>query len=114
MNKKIDNGTLEMLFEIQKYFQNSILRKTCPEDNINELSTQLVHMVSELGEVTQEDTRWKNNNRTKIYDEESKERKLNELADVFIICVNLFLFSGFDSEEAYEAIKTKMLNNITR
>lgn len=114
MNKKIDNGTLEMLFEIQKYFQNSILRKTCPEDNINEFSTQLVHMVSELGEVTQEDTRWKNNNRTKIYDEESKERKLNELADVFIICVNLFLFSGFDSEEAYEAIKAKMLNNIIR
>lgn len=112
--KEYEEEMLKTLFDLQKYFQNNVLNKNCPEDNIEEFSNQIVHLISEIGEVTQEDKRWKTNKRVDEYDEDAKERKLLELSDVFIVFINLCLYSGFDVDKIFSYTKYKILENIIR
>lgn len=75
-----------------------------PIDSPRLASYHIQQLVSEIGEVLDADKRWKNFRNSKF----DGEAKLDELADCMIVLMNLFMFSGFTAEDAYEAIKTKV------
>lgn len=75
-----------------------------PADNISLSSYHVQQLMSEIGEVLDADKRWKNFRNDK-YD---KEAKAEELADCFIVLMNICMFSGFTSDEIEEAILSKI------
>lgn len=76
-----------------------------PADDIRLMSYHIQHLMSEIGEVLDADKRWKNSRNHK-YD---KAAKLKEIADCFIVLMNVSMFSGFDGGEIAQAIIQKVL-----
>lgn len=74
-----------------------------PQDIPQLSSYHVQQLVSEIGEVLEADKRWKNF-RNEKYD---KQAKLDELADCFIVLMNVAMFSGFNASEVYDAIVKK-------
>ena len=74
-----------------------------PQDIPQLSSYHIQQLVSEIGEVLEADKRWKNF-RNERYD---KEAKLDELADCFIVLMNVAMFSGFNASDMYGAIVKK-------
>lgn len=74
-----------------------------PQDIPSLASYHVQQLVSEIGEVLEADKRWKNFRNDK-YD---RDAKLDELADCFIVLMNISMFSGFSGEEIYDAIMKK-------
>ncbi len=60
--------------------------------------------MSEIGEVLNADKRWKNFRNDK-YD---RKAKVEELADCFIVLMNVAMFSGVDAVELGDAIDEKL------
>lgn len=75
-----------------------------PVDDIKLASYHIQQLMSEIGEVLDADKRWKNFRNDK-YD---KDAKLEELADCFIVLMNVAMFSGFNGFQMQEAIEEKM------
>ena len=75
-----------------------------PIDDPKLSSYHIQQLVSEIGEVLEADKRWKNF-RNDAYD---KDAKLDEIADCFIVLMNIAMFSGFDSVDIYDAICNKI------
>lgn len=75
-----------------------------PIDDPKLSSYHVQQLVSEIGEVLEADKRWKNF-RNDAYD---KDEKLREIADCFIVLMNIAMFSGFDSKDVYMAICDKI------
>ena len=75
-----------------------------PIDDPKLSSYHIQQLVSEIGEVLEADKRWKNF-RNDTY---NRYAKLDEIADCFIVLMNIAMFSGFDSEEVYNAICNKI------
>ena len=71
-----------------------------PQDIPSLASYHVQQLVSEIGEVLEADKRWKNF-RNKKYD---RDAKLEELADCYIVLMNISMFSGFTAFEVYDAI----------
>lgn len=67
-------------------------------------SYHIQQLVSEIGEVLDADKRWKNF-RNEKYD---KDAKAEELADCFIVLMNVCMFSGLDGEDMEKAILDKL------
>lgn len=67
-------------------------------------SYHIQQLVSEIGEVLDADKRWKNFRNDK-YD---KDAKAEELADCFIVLMNVCMFSGLDGEDMEKAILDKL------
>lgn len=69
----------------------------------------------EIGEMLQEDTRWKKtvtgSTRQPVYD---RHKVLEELADVFIYLLNVGIYSGFSSKEIETVIDYTINKNIKR
>lgn len=111
-----DEITLSELFSQQKMNQMKMLfsgmyddfkstdTKYVPVDDTKLMSYHIQQLVSEIGEVLEADKRWKNF-RNRKYD---KGAKLEEIADCFIVLMNVAMFSGFDSAELSEAIAKKL------
>ena len=78
--------------------------KTVPVDDVSVASYHIQQLISEVGEVLQADTRWKNM-RNKKYDGENKKE---EIADCFIVLMNIAMFSGITGTELAEAIRSKI------
>lgn len=93
-HKLIDKGTYSGIDDSASW----------PGDSPRIFSYHVQQLISEIGEVLEADKRWKNF-RNDRYD---KSEKLDELADCFIVLLNMFIFSGFDAQEAYEAISNKL------
>lgn len=74
-----------------------------PQDIPQLSSYHVQQLVSEIGEVLEADKRWKNF-RNEKYD---KYAKLDEIADCFIVMMNVAMFSGFCASEVYDAIAKK-------
>lgn len=74
-----------------------------PQDIPQLSSYHIQQLVSEIGEVLEADKRWKNF-RNERYD---KEAKLDELADCFIVLMNVAMFSGFCASDIYGAVTKK-------
>ena len=75
-----------------------------PIDDPKLSSYHIQQLVSEIGEVLEADKRWKNF-RNDTY---NKSEKLREIADCFIVLMNIAMFSGFDSKDVYMAICDKI------
>lgn len=78
--------------------------KTVPVDDVKLMSYHVQQLMSEIGEVLSADKRWKNF-RNVVYDADGK---LEEIADCFIVLMNIAMFSGFDDEQIVNAIKNKI------
>lgn len=123
MNGKTTNNVFEHkfsfcdLFELQKENQQKMLSSGkylefkspgtsyVPVDDIKLMSYHIQQLMSEIGEVLDADKRWKNF-RNRKYD---KDAKLEEIADCFIVLMNVAMFSGFDGAQVADAIAKKAL-----
>lgn len=116
-NGKTNNPlTLQDLFNIQKANQSKMLQDgmydvfksesttAIPVDDVKLMSYHIQQLMSEIGEVLDADKRWKNF-RNQKYDENAK---LEEIADCFIVMMNVAMFSGFDGAQLVEAIEKKL------
>jgi NTP pyrophosphatase (non-canonical NTP hydrolase) len=122
MRMKMRNGktnnplTFQDLFNIQKANQSKMLQDgmydafksesttTIPVDDVKLMSYHIQQLMSEIGEVLDADKRWKNF-RNQKYDENAK---LEEIADCFIVLMNIAMFSGFNGVELTNAIINKL------
>lgn len=119
MNNEV---TMQDLFRAQVKFQNALIEKgiyerfkqestkSAPTDDISLASYHIQQLVSEIGEILNADKRWKSHRNDK-YDE---REKLEEIADCFIVLMNVTMFSGFNENDIVEAIKLKLDENIER
>lgn len=110
--------SLKDLFEMQKQNQKLMLSKgmyerqcgleELPIDNVKLASYNVLQLVSELGEILDADKRWKNF-RNEKYD---KESKAEEIADCFIVLMNIAMFSGIDADDLVCGLVNKL--NVVR
>lgn len=77
---------------------------TVPVDDVGLASYHVQQLMSEIGEVLDADKRWKSH-RNEQY---NKEDKLEEIADCFIVLMNIAMYSGFDGRQLAEAIDKKL------
>ena len=114
--------SLEELFEVQgenqrQMFKNGmytgfvspevsdeITLSGLPVDSPALSSYHIQHLMSEIGEVLDADKRWKNF-RNEKYD---KDAKVDELADCFIVLMNICMFSDIDANEFEAAVLSKL------
>lgn len=101
---------MERAFEAQKMFQCRLTGLDEVKDDPEKFSQQIVQLVEELGELLQADKRWREYRGDK-FNEVEKEK---ELADVFIVAMNLAIFSGISYEKLVGAIKEKISINFER
>lgn len=108
--------TLQQLF--QKQLENQVLllkagkydrwksegTDSVPVDDVGLASYHVQQLMSEIGEVLDADKRWKSHRN----EEYNKAAKLEELADCFIVLMNIAMFSGFDGQDLVDAIQTKL------
>jgi len=114
--KKTNTITLQQLFNAQLITQDKLIQKgvydrykdehtvTVPVDDIGLASYHIQQLMSEIGEVLDADKRWKSHRNDK-YD---KNAKLEELADCFVVLMNVVMFSGFDGNDLANAIQQKL------
>ena len=99
-----DNGSYNDFARFENlvdYRKNQI---SLPFDDTKLSSYHIQQLVSEIGEVLESDKRWKNMRNSK-YDREDKKL---EIADCFIVLMNVAIFSGIDGEEMVNAINEKI------
>ena len=114
----------ENLYYSQIGFQQELVNKgkyigftdrallSLPKDDPKLFSYHMQAMLSELGEVLAADKRWKNyRNETTP---EMLEHKKEELADCFIVLMNMCIFSGLSSGEVLGAVASKINENYIR
>ena len=77
---------------------------TVPVDDVKLASYHVQQLMSEIGEVLDADKRWKNFRNNK-YD---RDAKVEDLADCFIVLMNIAMFSGVDAKEFVDAINQKL------
>lgn len=114
--KKINTITLQQLFNTQLTTQNRLIHKgvydrykdehtvAVPVDDVSLASYHVQQLISEIGEMLEADKRWKSHRNDK-YD---KNAKLEELADCFVVLMNIAMFSGFDGNDLANAIQQKL------
>lgn len=78
--------------------------RSLPVDHPLLASYHIQQLISEIGEVLEADKRWKNIRNIKY----SRKDKLDEIADCFIVLMNITMYSGFDSKQLYNAINDKL------
>lgn len=75
-----------------------------PVDDPRLCSYHVQQLISEVGEVLEADKRWKNFRN----DKNDTTNKLEEIADCFIVVMNLAIFSGFDAYDVEQAVYKKL------
>lgn len=108
--------TLQQLFNTQLVTQDKLIQKgvydryknkltaTVPVDDVGLASYHVQQLMSEIGEVLDADKRWKSHRNDKF----DKNAKLEELADCFVVLMNIVMFSGFDGDDLANAIQQKL------
>lgn len=116
IGKTTNNATFEKLYNQQLLNQTKLIQKgvyenikskntkCAPSDDVSLMSYHIQQLVSEIGEVLGADKRWKSHRNNK-YDE---KEKLDEIADCFIVLMNVAMFSGFDESTVINAIQEKL------
>lgn len=112
-NNKIESATIKDIYEMQAQNQMIMLSRgmygkerlnILPIDDVQLFSYHIQQLMSEVGEVLDTDKRWKNF-RNEKYD---KEVKAEEIADCFIVLLNIAMFSGIDSKQLDDMICNKI------
>ena len=116
IGKTNNSVTLQGLFRHQVANQGKMLHDgmydmfksentvSIPVDDVKLMSYHVQQLMSEIGEILDADKRWKNF-RNQKYDEKAK---LEEIADCFIVLMNIAMFSGFDGIQLTDAIVNKL------
>lgn len=117
MSGKMTNAvTLQQLFNTQLVTQDKLISKgvydrykdeytvTVPVDDVGLASYHIQQLMSEIGEVLDADKRWKSHRNDKC----DKQAKLEELADCFVVLMNVAMFSGFDGNDLAKAVEQKL------
>lgn len=108
--------TLDKIYKLQIENQEKMLKlgtydsfkmpqtQMLPCDDIKLFSYHIQQLMSEIGEVLEADKRWKNmrNNKYNQYD------KLEEIADCFIVLMNIAIFSNIYADDLEDMILTKL------
>ena len=110
--------TLKDFYNKQVEFQKLVARKypydfavvNIPEDNVQACSYHIQQLISEIGEILSADKRWKNYRNNK----HDAENKSEEIADCFIVLMNIAIFSGLSADEFEDIIVSKMNGNFDR
>lgn len=112
-NNKIESATIKDIYEMQAQNQMIMLSRgmygkerlnILPIDDVQLCSYHIQQLMSEVGEVLDADKRWKNF-RNEKYD---KEAKAEEIADCFIVLLNIAMFSGIDSKQLDDIVCNKI------
>lgn len=108
-NPEINRKTMNELFAQQVEFQKKVTGASrLPKDDVSNFQYHVVGLMEEVGEVLKTDKRWKTH-RNKQY---VVNEKLDELADLFIECMNLVIFSGYSIGLLLNVIERKIqINN---
>ena len=104
-NKQAENQ--RMMFEkgmYDSFIENDGKYTELPVDEPRLASYHIQQLMSEIGEVLDADKRWKNFRNT-FY---NKDAKLEELADCFVVLMNVAMFSGFEADDVYNAVLEKI------
>lgn len=107
---------MKEIYNKQIKFQNTLKDsydfevENLPSDIVAGFSYHIQHLMSEIGEVLTSDKRWKSIRKSKY----NKEEKLEEIADCFIVLMNVGIFSGFTGKEIEDAIINKIDKNMNR
>lgn len=88
----------------QEYEELVVEGHRIPYDSVSLGSYHVQQLVSEIGEVLDADKRWKNF-RNEKYDPDAK---LDEIADCFIVLMNVAIFSGFNANDIMSAVNLKL------
>lgn len=99
---------MKELFNKQIKFQQSLTGQTLPTDNRHDFRDQICLMTEELGELAKTDKRWRKEKST------PSGNKIEEIADVFIVAMNLAMYSGYNYDDVVKAINDKMAKNSAR
>ena len=114
-----NKSSFENLYNLQKRNQSDMIRAGMYDDYVDfvtknnvELpfdhprlaSYHIQQLISEIGEVLDADKRWKNIRNGRY----NKDNKLEEIADCFIVLMNIAMFSGYDSQDIIKAIDFKL------
>lgn len=75
-----------------------------PFDSPKLVSFHVQQLISEIGELLSADKRWKSFRNEKL----DSENKLEEIADCFIVMMNIAMFSGYSAEDVLKAIERKI------
>ena len=106
------------IYDEQVKFQKEVVKKhpydfevkDLPDDIVNGFSFHIQQLISEIGEILSADKRWKNYRNDKV----DLENKKEEIADCFIVLMNVAIFSGLTSDDLEEAICNKIEENFER
>lgn len=102
-NMQVKNQSLIMSAGLYEGFLNE--QKDLPTDDTKLTSYHVLQLMSEIGELLDSDKRWKNFRNVKF----EKDEKLLELADCFIVLMNVTMFSGFSAADIVQAIADKIV-----
>lgn len=107
-----ENDMLISLFKKQIELQKKFYDKELPNDEPEIMGQHILALVAELGEVMQEDKRWKSwcKNPPKV--DFYKKRK--EIIDCFHFMINICIYSGMQAEDVYELFVEKNKVNVER
>lgn len=119
-NKDFYNPSISMqyLYNQQAKFQERVESSVkiggkdvqLPVDNPEMFQYHMTQLTEELGEVLKSDKRWKTH-RNNAFD---PENKLDELADCFIVLLNITMWSGFTYSDISNQIDQKIRINNAR
>ena len=110
------------IFNKQISFQNDVIVKKgykqlvdksnieLPMDNVDLASYHIQALMAEVGELLHSDKRWKNYRVDNI----DMENKKEEIADCFIVLMNIAIYSGLSAEEFEKVILNKIEENNKR
>lgn len=116
--------TFESLYQLQIGFQKEIINEnkyedlpkesyeSLPVDNPKLFAYHIEHLVCEIGEVLSADKRWKNMRRHTT--QEKLEHKKEEIADCFIVLMNVCIYSGLTASDVMDLIEKKIAKNYDR
>ena len=116
---KANEYSLKSLYDLQIKFQELVNKnigygeksiRKIPEDNPQLVSYHVQQLISEIGEVLAADKRWKNY-RNGFVDMENKKE---EIADCFIVLMNIAIYSGMSAEDLCNEILNKIEKNYKR
>lgn len=99
---------MKELFDKQLKFQSELTGQTLPIDSRHDFRDQICLMTEEVGELAKTDKRWRKERTTPSGD------KMDEIADVFIVAMNLAMYSGYEYSDIEKAISDKITSNEER
>lgn len=108
------------VYDKQTVFQQMLIDKGLYGDDVKKIvlpydspkiaANQILHLLSEMGEVLAADKRWKEYRKNKYDENEKKE----EIADCLIFLLNLAIYSNMSSDELLSITSQKIDKNFER